>query len=143
MASKSGKGRVVQLLLQTGKCSIFSKNKWGHTALHDASKCGHSDIVGSLLSCGANPNAKDRWSNTPLMYATLHGHKDIAETLVDGGCDTNIGNKGSRNALHTAAQNGHTDIVRILLLAGAQMDIQDADGNTPALLAGMTLFHTL
>lgn len=70
------------------------------------------------------------------MYATLHGHFDIVATLVEAGCHINIFNKGSRNALHTAAQNGHTDIVRILLDHHADMDYQDADGNTPLLLAG-------
>ena len=136
MAAINGRQKIVEALLEHGKCAINVQNKWGHTALHDSAKKGHLGIVALLCFQGAGVDTKDRWMNTPLMYATLHGRSSVAAFLLESKCDVNAMNKGSRTALHTASQNGHPRIVELLLTYGAWSNIQDTDDTTPLLLAG-------
>lgn len=45
--------------------------------------------------------------------------------------------QGLRTALHTSAEKGHRGLVNMLVTAHAPLDVQDADGNTPLLLAAL------
>jgi len=43
------------------------------------------DCVRSLLSCGADVNARDKNCQTPLFAACYLGHTDIVEVLLQSG----------------------------------------------------------
>ena len=51
----NGQPKIVKKLLEGG-ANPNQANKYGETALTDASKYGHVDIVKMLLEGGANPN---------------------------------------------------------------------------------------
>jgi uncharacterized glyoxalase superfamily protein PhnB len=60
----------------------------GWTALHEAAKRGHADLVRLLLQHGANPNAREAGDNTyPLHWAAAHGHLDVVRALLNAGGD--------------------------------------------------------
>ncbi len=60
----------------------------GRTALMDASRKGHAEVVAALLGHGADPNAADVRSDTAAHLASRYGHGDVVRLLVEGGADT-------------------------------------------------------
>jgi ankyrin repeat protein/uncharacterized glyoxalase superfamily protein PhnB len=60
----------------------------GWTALHEAAKRGHVEVVRLLLQHGADPNAREAGDNTyPLHWAAAHGQIEILRALLDAGGD--------------------------------------------------------
>jgi NF-kappa-B inhibitor-like protein 2 len=55
------------------------------TPLHTVCRLGNIDCVRSLLSCGADVNARNAFRYTPLHVACYHGHTDIVEVLLQSG----------------------------------------------------------
>ena len=90
--------------------------------LLSAAKKGEAATVKSLLSKGADVNAKTRYSQTPLMLAAQQGHIEIVKTLLEAGADMNVTDTfyKSVTALSAAADKGHAEIVKLLLEKGAK-----------------------
>ncbi len=59
----------------------------GDTALHHAARNGDFEIVGQLVSCGADPNAMSDHGHFPLYCAAGHGHLETTRYLVENGAD--------------------------------------------------------
>ena len=57
-ASSEGRLDIVKYLVETGKCDVDAKDKFGWTALHAASWQGHLDIVKCLVEKGATITEK-------------------------------------------------------------------------------------
>ena len=55
--------------------------------------------------------------------------------LISKGALVNMLNNAQCTPLHTAAQNGQQVLAEILLRAGANVNAQDADGQTPRAIA--------
>ena len=55
------------------------------TPLHTECRSGNIDCVRSLLSCGADVNARGKYCQTPLYAACYRGHTDIVEVLLQSG----------------------------------------------------------
>ncbi len=108
---------------------------------------------------GVDPNLTESWKGqTALMWAAAEGHVDVIQALVDGGADINKLSayqkfiepdpdkrqggfvyprlpKGRLSALHFAARDGQLAAVQALIYNGADLDIADEEGSTPAILA--------
>ena len=98
----------------------LSKTKNGETALMDASREGHVEIVQAILDKGTNVNAKDDWGRTALMLASQKGHKDHVELLLAKGADVNARASNGDTALMLASDNGHKEVRALLIKAGAK-----------------------
>lgn len=74
----------------------------GYTALHRAAYSGHTDIVGYLLSIGANPewNTNDGW--TVLHCAATWSMCEVVALLLRHGVDVNSRSHGNLTPLHLA-----------------------------------------
>ncbi len=90
--------------------------------LLSAAKKGDAAAVKSLLSKGADVNAKTRYNQTPLMLAAMQGHIEIVKTMLEAGADVNVTDTfyKSVTALSAAAERGHAEIVKLLLEKGAK-----------------------
>ena len=58
------------------------------TALHEAARHGHVNVVRVLLARGADPNAREAGDNTtPLHWAAARGDLETVRSLLDAGVD--------------------------------------------------------
>ena len=115
--------------------------------LHLAVKGGHTAMVGLLIRAGADVNVRGEVRGvgdhiTPLHIAVGNGDVAAIAALINAGADVNAQkddesfgeywNTGKREngatPLHWAKTAG---IVRTLISAGADIEVQDEDGQTP------------
>ena len=135
-------------------------------ALIDAARIGDEWVVEYLLKKGADPNDKTM-ETTPLIENAMQGYEhclygdvlisaDVIKLLLKAGADVNTTDKEGRTALHYASGDQkckvfvmtpgypkphptqqHDSIMIALIEGGADMNIQDNDGNTPLILAAI------
>ncbi|XP_030583193.1 KN motif and ankyrin repeat domain-containing protein 3 isoform X1 [Archocentrus centrarchus] len=111
---------VVELLLDTGVCSVDKQNKAGYTAimlaaLSTVKKEDDMAVVKKLFSQG-NVNAKaSQAGQTALMLAVSHGRQEMVRALLECGADVNVQDDEGSTALMCASEHGRTEIVKLLL----------------------------
>ena len=99
---------IARFLLDLGAVGD-DMNHADQTGLYIASSRGYADVVRSLISRGANPNARcGDWKTvlegqvlwTPLHAAIYFDHPDIALLLLDGGADPETRSMEDQTALY-------------------------------------------
>ncbi|XP_052785167.1 ankyrin repeat domain-containing protein 39-like [Mya arenaria] len=105
----------------------------GYTALHYASRNGHTSVCQLLLEKGASPNVQTRSGGvTPLHRAAYCGHTDTLRLLLTSGADPNIYDADGMLPIHKAAERGQALCVQQLLEAApASRSVRDKKGRTP------------
>lgn len=114
---------VIQLLNAKADVNIYNKDKVSALAL--ACKIGYPNFVYQLIGAGCDVQGLP--SKPSLHIAVLNRNQDIAQYLLDRGANVNQQNEYG-TALHIT-QCG--EMAEILLAYGADVDAQDADGDTP------------
>ena len=115
--------RVKQVL----SCAdVHEVDEHGASALHQAAKRGHVDVMNYLITQGADANAYGELGRTPLMYAVESGKCEPLEILLQSGASVNEIDKGlEASVLSLAAQFGTSEMAELLLGYGA--DVLKAD----------------
>ena len=115
---------------RTGNCHC--------TLLIVASKYGHTNAVNVLLQYGANVALADKSGRTALHFAAGSSDNscEILRCLIENGADIDKGRNDNQTPLMIAAQKGHVSVATFLIEHGANVDLQDENGNT-------ALHHTL
>jgi len=158
IAKAAGFGRIdiISFLLERG-ADKNCKDKWGVTPLHEASLNNHEDICLKLLDVGANLGSKDINGKTPLdvatpqirslliekslrhvawelFHASKKGNLETIRHLVESGrVDLNMQDWDDRAPLHLACEYNHPVLVEWMLQYGANKNVQDKWGVTPAI----------
>ncbi len=134
-AALGGHATVSDLLIRHGaRVDAQGVNGWG--ALMIACAKGYVAVVQRLLDAGANPNLPDIYGWTPLMRAVYERRSRVVATLTEAAdLDLDAENDQGSTALHIAAVVGDRDAVRGLLRVGADANIVDHAGLTPAEIA--------
>lgn len=98
---------------------------------------GDSTAVERLLVQGAYADAENEQRETCLYLASELGQYEMVRSLVKFGADVERANANHEHntALHVACLNGHVDIAAYLIDAGAEVDANNAQVQTPLHLA--------
>ncbi len=122
----------------------------GDTALITAIRQGYTRSALLLLENGADVLQPNRKAETPGYFAARKGNAVVMRTLLKNGLDPNLGHydqvqdyfsdkiiheEDTRPLLIEASEPGYEDTVKVLLDAGADPEIQDAQGRTGLLLS--------
>jgi ankyrin repeat protein len=103
----------------------------GETALILAASRGDLNIVKQLLARNADPNINDKGNFTALFRALAGRHNEVAELiLAQPKLDLNARGLNKVTALITYASRDSEDIVKDLINRGADVTLQDGDGDT-------------
>ncbi|XP_017100390.2 protein TANC2 isoform X2 [Drosophila bipectinata] len=103
----------------------------GELALTAAARHGCVDVVGILLSRGAQIDARNRQGYSALWLAVKEGHWSVVEQLLQRGAllDEPLG-QSRKTPLMIAAEEGHLELVELLIARGAYLEAQDHEGFT-------------
>jgi hypothetical protein len=102
------------------------------TALHLASRNGHTEIVTALLEKGAAVNAERENKCVFSFFLVSHGRRLHAPAKAVRLFDSwlSVSAPCRHTALHLASRNGHTEIVTALIEKGADVKAEDGSGET-------------
>ncbi|KAJ9612098.1 hypothetical protein H2200_003693 [Cladophialophora chaetospira] len=121
-------------LLEAG-IDVNVRDSTGKTPLHNASAAfGNSQMIELLLQHGANPSSSDNMGNEPLHISTP-GNIPI---LVAAGANPNARRKDGKTPLLASLSSlywDHTQLVKALVESGADVNLQDGDGNSALMLS--------
>jgi ankyrin repeat protein len=82
----------------------------------------------SLLTDGANINARNKFQDTALTEASTSGYLDLVKVLLARGADVNAKNENGWTPLICAASQGNIEIVKLLLENGADLNAKNRLG---------------
>lgn len=104
----------------------------GESALHRAAFKNHIKLCKTCLKKGFNPNFQEKYVGwTPLMRTSSSA---IVALLISSKADVQQQNAEKRTALHFYAYDSNVttgETISLLHSAGANPDVQDANGDTP------------
>ena len=125
------KPESVRALLKGGADPNLT-NTSGETALMMAVQSGAEEIVDLLLDAGANTNVHDLFGNTPLTRAMEGGPRlaPIVRLLLRAGANPN-NHAANRPPPLLRAVSNNQEYIMPLLNAGADVDVVDAQQQTP------------
>ncbi|CAK9007655.1 Receptor-interacting serine/threonine-protein kinase 4 (Ankyrin repeat domain-containing protein 3) (PKC-associated protein kinase) (PKC-regulated protein kinase) [Durusdinium trenchii] len=133
-AAEKGDLACLQQVSQQNVALLKQSDVDGSTPLHLCAKQGHAQCVQLLLQNGVDATAADDGGHLPLHLAAQEGHHEaVAQLLLapDVALDALSSGAKQRTALHLAAANGHAEVCGALLLQRADVNLQDADGESP------------
>lgn len=158
-AASTNEIRIVRLLLEYGaevglrdadlplppskhSSDLWPRNCVGDTALHYAAEAGSIECMRALLHYGADARVKNGFGETPLLKAVQGDSNGYVRFIPPLGQSCVNLLLQQRVEVNTTDQHGSTPLieaalissfrgVRSLVEAGADLDAQDRDGQTP------------
>jgi uncharacterized protein len=100
-----------------------------------AASTGDPEPVNTLLTEGADINAKDLCGRTALTWASNLGRTQVLKLLLDKKADVHARDESGRTALMWAAKQRHAGVVKLLLENKADANAKDDYGETALTLA--------
>lgn len=136
VASENGHDQIVRLLLDSG-ADVSTKDNTGNTPMYLACANGHIEIVQELLEEAPDLHNVDVAAWMPLNDVVKVGREELMRVLLHyAGADaSNFFGVLLQKAVLVAAQIGEEGMLGLLLDAGADINFQDAFGNTALQLA--------
>ena len=138
VAAKKGHAQLTSMLLRAAGVNVNPVNNLNATPLHAATMHRRYRIVEMLVNtAGIAINAADTAGFTPLHIAAVLGYTEIIATILSHhgvNLDTRIGDH-EYAPMHFATERGHVRAVELLIAAGADVNIQNAGGVTPLIVA--------
>ncbi|XP_052789200.1 uncharacterized protein LOC128223821 isoform X2 [Mya arenaria] len=131
LAAKAGHLNVINILLDTDRIPIDTRDDGGWTPLIWAAEHMEMEAVKLLLKRKADPNLRDTEENTTMHWAAFSGSVSIAEQLLSAGCDLDSLNMHGDRPLHIAARQDHYECVVLFLARGADVEAKNNKGESP------------
>lgn len=141
-ALKKQELNTVKRMIDSEKDIINAFDSSGRTALINASRSGHLELVRLLLDEGANPNLQISSGlykgETALHEAIRHNEMEVIHQLLKSKViKLDVKNDSGRTPLMVASERDDIDIVKLLIGAGADLNVQIPSG----LYKGETALH--
>ena len=116
-AAKFGQSIICNVLLENGVDANERDpgNKYGSTALHEASMTNNHGALRTLLSYKAEVDSTNYVGSTALNIACEEGHLAAVLTLIQHGASMSKADNFGGFPLHYAALKNHAAVVRALL----------------------------
>lgn len=142
---------IVKELIANG-CDVTMRYQFGDTNLSSAVTEGFLDIVRELIRAGANVDNQNINGLSPLHLASNRGYLEIVRELIRNKANIDIQNNEGRTPLFSTFTCRNTEIIKEvfdnritpeelernnllifeeLIKNGANVNIQNKDGNTP------------
>jgi uncharacterized protein len=138
-AARMGDTAAVKRLLQGG-ADVNAAQEDGMTALHWAAQKGDPELVGMLLSAGANVRATTRLGGyTPIHLASQAGHARVVAALLAAGASSDVKTVTGASALMLAARSGSVDTAARLIENGADVNAKESTHGQTALMVAAGL----
>jgi ankyrin repeat protein len=102
----------------------------GNSALFEAVKNNHEDVVEVLLERGAELSMSGSLAATTLCQAVDDGDILMLKRLLVAKIHVNASDYDKRTAVHIAASEGNVAALKLLVEAGADLSLEDRWGNT-------------
>jgi Ankyrin repeats (3 copies)/Ankyrin repeat len=136
---------IENLIQQLNPDTINLRDECDDTLLHLAARSlGQENIVGLLLTKGAEINAKNKKGNTPLhLAASVPNNSATVSLLLEKKADVDTQNLLGRTPLYFAVYCNNTKVVHSLLDHGANIHEPTNDNKTPLTLARQMLRHEM
>lgn len=94
-------------------------NNLTQTALTNAARFGHKDVVERLLRCEDTKRlAQDSFGTTAFWWAAWANHLEVAEVFMDQEDSLITNSKSSRSPIFAAASNGNLEMIKLLYARG-------------------------
>lgn len=125
-------------LIDVGANPNVRDPKTGLTALMMAARLANAAIVTTLLEAGAEIWAIDSCVGTSVLHQACQGGSvEVVQLLIAAGAFVNAvtATSGHSTPLHEALRQGHSDCAEALIQAGANLWIEDDQGQTGLTLA--------
>ena len=135
-AASRGQIKVLQLLIEKGARLDYS-DAGGDNVWSFAITAHLPDVVQFLVNQRLNPNLPVYQDLSPLFIAVLQGQTEIVRILLSAGASADF-NTDSGGPLHTSLRMVAPEISQLLIDAGAPINRQDPDGETPLMIAAAT-----
>lgn len=103
--------------------------------LIDAVQNKQLETIRTLVSGGADVNARLVGDGTALIVAAKHGDLDIVRELIKIGANVNMPSAGDGNPLIAAAAFDHLAVAKLLISAGAKVNAIVVGDETPLINA--------
>ncbi|XP_054464817.1 E3 ubiquitin-protein ligase MIB2 isoform X2 [Anoplopoma fimbria] len=123
---------IIEILVLVPNIDFTQQNHRGFNLLHHAALKGNKLATEKILARARQlVDVKKEDGFSALHLASLNNHRDVAEILVkEGRCDINIRNNRNQTPLQLAVTQGHADLVQMLVSEGADVNMEDEDGDT-------------
>ncbi|KAF2901038.1 hypothetical protein ILUMI_05150 [Ignelater luminosus] len=128
LAAMSNHLDLIELFLSLDVHIDVKDTKRGWTALFYAAVYDRGEAAASLLSKGANIEAKGYKEETPLFAAVAGGHQKIADMLLAKGANIETKTLDDETPLIISAKCNREGMVELLLSAGANVNAKDING---------------
>ena len=129
--SSHNSGEILRCLIENG-ADVNGVNKVKHTPLMIAAKRGHINALTLLIKHGADVDLQDSDGYKALHFAVYGSDisSEIFSCLIGIGADVNARTNNGVTPLMIAAEEGHINAVTSLVKCGANVHLQDKDGQT-------------
>ncbi|XP_041129422.1 E3 ubiquitin-protein ligase MIB2-like isoform X2 [Polyodon spathula] len=128
---------IIEILTDVPNVDFTQQNNRGFNLLHHAALKGNKLAMEKILARArqlADVKKDDGFS--ALHLAALNNHREVAEVLIkEGRCDVNVRNNRNQTPLQLAVTQGHAEMVQLLVTEGADVNVEDEDGDTAVHIA--------
>lgn len=131
---------TIKLLIEKEKVDVHSTNEYGYTALHQAARKGHLEIVKYLMVNGVNIETKVHINNpaTALLFAVWKGHTEVAEVLLQQGANKDVLLDG-HSILDKSIASNNPGTINLVLNSGFDINCYSAKNGLPPLSFALVL----